>query len=154
MVDSNMLKIVIIKIGQQEFGILTDHIVDILFPRKVFPIPLAPKEIKGSINLRGKIVTDLDIKILLDIKESSNKKLGRCIIFDYKRDLFSFTVDEVGEVREISLDSLVKTPDNLGKLWKEVSLGIHPSLEEDELVVILDINKVIELSISKSSVET
>lgn len=154
MVDNNFLKIVIIKIGPQEFGIPTKHIVDVLLPQKIFPIPLSPKEIKGSINLRGKIVTDLDIKLLLNIKSSSeNKNLERCIILDCTKDLFSFTVDEIGEVREFSLDSLVRAPDNLDKLWKEVSLGIHPSLDEDDLVVILDINKLIELA-SKGALDS
>ncbi len=146
MVNSDLQKIVIIKLGNQEFGIPTQHIIDVLLPQKIFPIPLSPKEIKGSINVRGKIVTDLDIKLLLGINNTSkNNNLERCIILDCIKDTFSFTVDEVKEVREFSTDSLVKTPDNLGELWKKISLGIHPSLDEDDLVVILDINKLIEL---------
>lgn len=154
MIDSDLIKIVIIKLGKQEFGILTKHIVDVLLPQKIYPIPLSSKEIKGSINVRGKIVTDLDVKLLLGIKDSSeNKNLERCIIIDCTKDLFSFTVDEIGEVRELSKDYLVKTPDNLDELWKNISIGIHPSLDKDDLVVILDINKLIEL-ISKRNLDS
>ena len=136
-----LTKFITIKIGGQYFGIPVEHIVDILLPQKIYPTPLARKEIIGSINLRGRIVTALDMKILLDIPPSDAKGIGMCVVLEYDNELFSFQVDEVGSVNNFLLDSLIKTPDNLSKLWQDISFGIF-QIKED-LVIILDIEKTI-----------
>lgn len=155
MQNDESIKYVIVKIGHQKFGILVERIVDILLPQKIFPIPLAPLEITGSINLRGKIVTALDIRKLLDINESEGNSAKKCIIIEYKGELFSFVVDEVGEVNYFLAGPLIKNPDNLSELWQEVSLGICPILAEssakEELTVILNINKLLEYVVSLSN---
>lgn len=135
-------KFVTIKIDSQYFGIPVEHVVDILFSQKIYPIPLARKGIIGSVNLRGRVVTALDLRVFLDIKNSTDLQKGRCIVLEHNSELISFFVDEVGVVNNFSVDSLIKTPNTLSPLWQEVSLGIF-SIDE-ELVIILDINKIIE----------
>lgn len=54
-------------------------------------------------------------------------------------------VDEIGEVSSFTFGSLAKTPDNLSELWQKISLGIYSPADKDELVVVLDVNKLIEL---------
>lgn len=148
MKDNELIKFVIIKIGNQKFGIPVKHIIDVLLPQKIYPIPLAPKEILGSINLRGKIVTALNIQLLLGIKDSSN--FTKCIILEHGNELFSFMVDEIGEASSFTLGALVETPDNLGELWQEISLGIYSHADKDELMVVLDVDKLIELIFKKA----
>lgn len=135
-------KFVTIKIGSQYFGIPVEHVVDILLSQKVYPIPLARKEIIGSINLRGRVVTALDLRVFLDIKSSISLEKGKCIVLEHSGELVSFFVDEVGTVNNFSMDSLIKTPDTLSSRWQEISFGILAV--EKELVIILDINKIIE----------
>lgn len=129
-------------IGHQIFGISVEYIVDILFQQKINPIPLSRQEIIGSLNLRGRIVTALDIRTLLGISDKSSEK-NMCVVVDYSSELFSLMVDKVGDVVHIPADKLAKNPDNLNKLWQEISLGIFPM--ENELLVILDIAKVITM---------
>ena len=128
-------------IGHQIFGISVGYIVDILFQQKINPIPLSRQEIIGSLNLRGRIVTALDIRTLLGISDKTCSEKNMCVVVDCDSELFSLMVDKVGDVVHIPADKLVKNPDNLNKLWQEVSLGIFPM--EDDLLVILDIEKVI-----------
>lgn len=141
MTDNQLIKFVTIKIGQQEFGIPVEHVIDILSPQKIYPIPLTRKEIIGSLNLRGKIVTALDIRLLLDIKDPILNKQGKCLILEHANELFGFDVDKVGEINSFSSDLLIHTPNNLSPFWQEVSLGIYPL--ENELIVILDVSKLI-----------
>lgn len=136
-------KFATIRIDDQYFGIPVDNIIDILLPQKIYPIPLARKEIIGSINLRGRIVTTLDTRIFLDMKTISDVGKGRCIVLEHQGELFNFIVDEVGSVNNFSLDELIKTPENLSSRWQEISLGIFPV--KDELIIILDINKMMNL---------
>ncbi|MGB4191382.1 MAG: chemotaxis protein CheW [Rickettsiales bacterium] len=144
-----LTKFVSVKLGSQYFGIPVEHVVDILSPQKTYPIPLAKKEILGSINLRGRIVTALDLKYLLGIKIiSQNLKTQKCMVLELNGELFSFVVDEIGSVINFTLEALIKTPDTLSPLWQEISLGIFPI--EEELAILLDINKTIE-SLKNSS---
>lgn len=130
-------------IGHQIFGISVEYIVDILSQQKINPIPLSRQEIIGSLNLRGRIVTALDIRVLLGLNDQPHLEKKMCVVVDHGSELFSLMVDKVGDVVHIPTNKLAKNPDNLNKLWQEISLGIFPM--EDELVVILDITKVITI---------
>ena len=148
MTDTALIKFVVIKLGRQEFGIPVKHIIDVLPLQKIYPIPLAPKHIMGSINLRGKIVTALDIRLLLDIDDSTVPK--KCIILEHAGELFSFIVDEIGEINSFLEEDLVKTPDNLSESWQAASKGIYTHSDKDELVVILDLNAMIESMLKRA----
>ncbi|HJO73973.1 MAG TPA: chemotaxis protein CheW, partial [Rhodospirillales bacterium] len=54
-------------VGDQMFGIPVLRVQDILTPDTIAPIPLAPKEVRGSINLRGRIVTVVDVRVRLGL---------------------------------------------------------------------------------------
>ncbi len=132
-----------IKIGDQTFGISVDHVVDVLFPQKISSIPLTKPQIVGSLNLRGRIVTALDIRITLNIESKVNVDKNMCIVVEYDHELFSILVDKVGDVATVSVHDLIKNPDNLSKSWQEISLGIFPM--DNELVVILDLDKLMAM---------
>lgn len=130
-------------IGGQKFGISVDYVVDVLFPQKISSIPLASSQIVGSLNLRGRIVTALDIRVTLDIESKADVAKNMCIVVEYDHELFSILVDKVGDVATVSVHDLIKNPDNLSKSWQQVSLGIFPM--ENELVVILDLDKLMTM---------
>lgn len=146
-ITKELYQFVTIRIGDQNFGILVEHVVDILFPQKINPIPLARKEILGSLNLRGRIVTSIDIRMLLQIDKAFDANNNMCIVIEYGDELFSLVVDEVGEVITVNSSDLTNNPDNLSNLWQEISLGIF--LMKEELIVILDINKVMEMLVGQ-----
>jgi purine-binding chemotaxis protein CheW len=138
--DKETNQFVTMTIGNQIFAVSVDYIVDVLATQKINKIPLANKEIIGSLNLRGRIVTALDISILLDMDEKIDLEKNMCIVVEYDNELFSLIVDKVRDVVSIPKDLLMKNPDNLNHLWQEISLGIFPM--DKELVVVLDINKL------------
>lgn len=133
---------VTMRIGDQIFGISVNTVRDILAPQKVHPIPLARKEIIGSLNLRGRIITALDIRVLLDIDESFDIDKNMCVVVEHNQELYSLLVDSIGDVVSIFSDNLKKNPENLDEVWQDISLGIYP--EEGRLIVILDIGKILD----------
>lgn len=133
---------VTMRIGHQIFGISVNTVRDILAPQKVNPIPLARKEIIGSLNLRGRIITALDIRVLLDIDEPFDINKNMCVVVEHNQELYSLLVDSIGDVVSIFSDDLKKNPDNLDEIWQDISLGIYP--EEGRLIVILDIDKILD----------
>lgn len=141
--DADKEKYLIMRLNGQLFGILADSVEDVLLPQRISPVPLASAEIKGLLNLRGRIVTVIDIavKLALSSKEERSEKVIRNVVVEYKGDLYSFIVDEVSEVMGINGSKIASTPDNLSEAWKDVSKGVF-SLEK-ELMVILDIEKLL-----------
>ena len=134
---------IIVKIGDQIFGISVDYVVDVLAPKTITSVPLARKEVVGLLNLRGRIISALDIRVLLDIIDKTDIEQNMCVVIEYEHELYSLMVDEVGKVVSLNLDELVPTPDNLSKFWRDVSLGVV--LMNEDLLVILDINKIMNL---------
>ncbi|MFN7039039.1 MAG: chemotaxis protein CheW [Alphaproteobacteria bacterium] len=137
-----------LKIGDQHFGISVYAVRDILAPQKITSIPLAPVEVAGSLNLRGRIVTAINIKFILDI--DSNIELNKCmsIVVEYQGELYSLIVDSIGEVLTLSKKDFIHNPENFPSNLKDISLGIYPL--KDKLLIILDIEKLLQ-SIAKNN---
>ena len=140
---SELNDFVVMLIGHQYCGILVKYITDILLPQKINSIPLARKEIIGSINLRGRIVTALDMRKLLGINDPFDPATTRCVVLSHNNELFCLIVDKVQEVIPFSFNTLINNPDNFNELWHRISLGILPMKEE--LVVVLDIDEIMKL---------
>lgn len=134
---------VVMAIGEQYFGIPVEHITDILLPQKINIVPLARKEVVGVLNLRGRIVTALDMRKLLNIDDSFDPKKTRYVVLSYNNELFCLIVDKVKEVINFSSRALLSNPNNLSEIWHRISCGILPMKEE--LVVILDIDKLMKI---------
>ncbi len=132
---------VTMRIGHQIFGVSVSSVRDILAPQKVNPIPLARKEVIGSLNLRGRIITALDIRVLLNIHDSLDISKNMCVVIEHDQELYSLLVDSIGDVVSVFSEDLKKNPDNLSEVWQDISIGIYP--QEDRLIVILDIAKIL-----------
>jgi purine-binding chemotaxis protein CheW len=135
------------RVGSQVFGMSVERVQDILQPQKIANIPLAPPEVIGSLNLRGRIVTALNIRTLLGIESKYDIKKCMSIVVEFEDNLYSFIVDSVGDVLILSPSQFVANPENVGQMWQEVSLGVFP--REDELIVMLDVEKVFEAMTNK-----
>ncbi len=132
---------VTMRIDGQLFGIAVLNVQDVLRPLKITKIPLAPQEILGSINLRGKIVTVIDMRNRLGIAplDSGNKSMH--IVVDQAGEQYSFVVDSVGEVMNLPSDKFERNPANLSEKWQIVSLGVYRL--KDELLIVLDIKNIL-----------
>lgn len=139
--ESNLNKFITVKIAKQEFGILIPQVNNIIVAQEIYSLPLVKKEVMGVINLRGKIVTVLDIKLILGITNKVEAPT-KVLISESIGELFGFEVDEVGEVNDFYEYDLIKNLDNFSPSWQAISLGIYPKAKE--LIVILDIDKIIE----------
>ncbi len=126
-------------VADQLFGIPVLQIQDVLGEQKVTKVPLARPEIAGSLNLRGRIVTAINLRTYLGIeKQKDNKHMS--IVVEHGDDLYSLMVDRVGDVMALPAKNLEKNPGTLGANLREVSAGIYRL--EDQLLVILDVSSL------------
>jgi purine-binding chemotaxis protein CheW len=129
-------------IDGQMFGIPVLSVQDVLGEQRVTRVPLARPEIAGSLNLRGRIVTAINLRRRLDITDLPKGTKTMSVVVDHHGELYSFIVDSVGEVLSLSDEDFEKTPPTLDRIWREVSLGIYRL--KDHLLVILDISGMLD----------
>lgn len=131
------------QIEDQLFGIPVLNVQDILKPEKIASIPLAPPEIKGSINLRGRIVTVIDVRVRLGLAPGDAiDSMGVTVERDH--DLYTLLVDKIGDVMSLPVDSFDKAPDTLDAKWRHFAVNVVRL--ENRLLVVLDVEKMLDIS--------
>lgn len=128
---------VTIMLGSQLCGIDVLKVQDVLGPQKITPVPLAPVEVSGLLNLRGRIVTAIDLRRRLGLEERGEDDPGMSVVVEHNGELYSLTVDSVGEVLRFPVDSFERNPATLDTLWRRFSDGVY-RLEKGLLVVLND----------------
>ena len=133
-------------IGNQLFGIPALRVQDILTPDQIAPIPLAPKEVRGSINLRGRIVTVIDVRVRLSLPRRENAGNGKNmgVTVEQDNDLYTLLVDQIGDVIGLSPTLYEKNPGTLDPKWRDFSNGVYRL--EKQLLVVLDIDRLLDLN--------
>ena len=129
------------------FGIPVLTVQDVLGVQKITRIPLAPKEIAGSLNLRGRIVTAIDVRLRLDLQPRPPEEKAMSVVVDQGGELYSLMVDSVGEVLSLPSAKFERNPPTLDTKWREFSLGIY-RLEEN-LLVVLDVGRLLDFNRSE-----
>lgn len=147
--DSSTKEYVTFQIEGQLFGIHVMQVQDVLGPQELVRIPLAPREVAGALNLRGRIVTAIDVRMRLGLKAYEGEKPPMSIVVEHDGELYSLLVDKVGEVLKMKEDNFEQNPATLDAVWREVSVGIYRL--EEELLLIVDVDKLLDLDSLKAA---
>ena len=145
MAEAKTEEFVTFRIAGQLFGVPVLHVQDILRPEDIAFVPLAPPEVKGSINLRGRIVTVIDVRVRLGLPENEDKENSMGVTVEQQNELYTLLVDEIGEVLELEEKVREKVPNTLDQVWREFAVSIFKL--EKELILVLDIDKLLRSSI-------
>jgi len=128
----------------QLFGLRLERVRDVFVPRGLSKVPLAPPEVAGLLNLRGRIVTAIDLRRRLGLPPRADGAAPVAVGIEERGDLYGLIVDQVGDVLRLKRSSFEANPVNLDMRWSLVCAGVH-RLEHD-LMVVLDVDKVLDLS--------
>lgn len=128
----------------QLFGLRLERVRDVFVPRGLSQVPLAPPEVAGLLNLRGRIVTAIDLRCRLGLPPRADGGAPVAVGIEERGDLYGLIVDRVGDVLRLKRSSFEANPVNLDTRWSLVCAGVH-RLEHD-LMVVLDVDKVLDLS--------
>jgi purine-binding chemotaxis protein CheW len=118
------LELVTMTLAGHAFGVEVRHVHDVLGPQTITWVPLACDAIAGSINLRGRIVTVLDLGVVLQLGRSATRDRAMNVVVADDNDLYALLVDQVGDVLTVPGRTLEPLPPTLPFLWKEISDGI------------------------------
>jgi purine-binding chemotaxis protein CheW len=130
--------------GGQLFGLRLERVRDVFVPRGLSHVPLAPPEIAGVLNLRGRIVTAIDLRRRLGLPPREDGGAPVAVGIEECGELYGLIVDRVGDVLKLKRSSYEPNPVNLDRRWTKVCAGVHRL--DHGLMVVLDVDKVLDLS--------
>jgi purine-binding chemotaxis protein CheW len=130
-------------IADQLFGIPVLTVQDVLGPQNIARVPLAPKEVAGSLNLRGRIVTAIDVRPRLGLPmREGEKKAAMSVVVEHEGELYSLLVDSVGEVLSLNSRDYQRNPPTLDPRLRDFSDGIYRL--NGSLLVVLSVASLLD----------
>ena len=136
------IEYVTVMIDGQLFGLPIARVLDVFILERLTRVPLAPPQIVGVLNLRGRIVTAIDMRRRLGMSPSEKGEKRMAIGIEHHGESYGLLVDSVGEVLKVPAASRDANPVNLEPCLARVADGVHRL--DGRLMVILDISRVFE----------
>ncbi len=134
------LKILGLRVGDQLFGVRIDCVSDIMRREAETPVPWSGKKIAGVMNLRGHVVTIINLCASLGMNDSSQTRMS--IVIEYRDELYGFLCDSVTDILDLDPDDMAPVPLVLDERWQGLGEGIF-TLPGD-LMILLDTAKLVE----------
>ena len=131
------------------FGIEVKKVQEVLRHQVMTRVPLAPKLIGGLINLRGQIVTAIDLRLRLDLPERKTDELPMNVVARSEDGAVSLLVDEIGDVVEVSDDAFEQPPDTLRGESRELIRGVYKLPRQ--LLHVLQLEKMVQLRTAENA---
>ena len=133
-------------LADQLFGIDVMNVQEVVRQQEMTSVPLAPKDVVGLINLRGRIVTAIDLRARLEMEPREDGGESQNVIVHGTSDteVVSLVVDEIGDVLQVEGDIFEKVPDTLPPAFRELIIGAYKM--ETNLILLLDVDKTIAIS--------
>lgn len=140
--DNEAEAFVTFTIAGQLFGVPVTQVQDILTPDAVAPVPGGPAEVRGLINLRGRIVTVIDMRTRLSLPRSE-KKTGMCVTIECGGEPYTLWVDSVGDVIKLPRSLREANPATLDAVWRNVADAVYRT--DQGLLVALQIDRLMAI---------
>jgi purine-binding chemotaxis protein CheW len=140
-VGVNEEQLVTMIVDNQLFGIPILQVQDIVEASKITPVPLAPSAIAGVLNLRGRIVTVIDLRKLLGNDEEVPWDSQMGVTVEYKGDLYTLLVDAIGDVRTLPKRDFDSAPSTMEDKVRQICSGIFRL--RGNLLVVLDVSRIL-----------
>ncbi len=138
-----MTEYVTVTIGDHMFGLPIFRVQDVFVPDRLTRVPLAPPEVAGILNLRGRVVTAIDMRARLDLPARAAGAPVMAIGIEMKGESYGLLVDAVGEVMQLRNAACEAKPTNLDPRLSRVAAGIYRL--EGQLMVVLDVDRVLDI---------
>jgi purine-binding chemotaxis protein CheW len=136
--------LITLTVGRQLFGIPVLQVQDVLGGQRITRIPLGPPEVAGSLNLRGRIITAIDMRRRLRMAPGAADSTPMSVVVTHQHELYALLVDQVGEVASLSESTFERNPNTLQPHMREVSRGVHRM--DGSLLIVLDVERVLDFT--------
>jgi purine-binding chemotaxis protein CheW len=131
-------------IGGQLFGLPIARVQDVFMPDRLTQVPLSSADIAGILNLRGRIVTVIDMRCRLGVSKQQSEKHPMAIGIECRGESYGLLIDDIGEVMRLPDSMREVNPVNLDARLAQVSGGVFRL--DSQLLVILDVDRILQVS--------
>ena len=140
---SDMREYVTAIVAGEMMGLPILQVQDVFVPEGITHVPLAPTEIAGVINLRGRIVTLVDLRSRFGMAPRESDAPVMAIGVEAGRESFGLLIDSIGEVLQLADAEREPNPLHLDPRLARVSSGIHRL--DGRLLMVIDVDRVLEI---------
>jgi purine-binding chemotaxis protein CheW len=138
---SNEQMYVTFAVGERSFGVDALLVQEVLRTQPMTPVPLAPAEVTGLINLRGQIVTALDMRRRLGLDDRPEGAQPTNVVVCTDDGPVSLLVDEIGDVVVLDADAIEDLPETVDGTHRDLTVGVHKL--EERLLLVLDLERTV-----------
>jgi len=148
--NQELLQLVSFKIGNEEFGIDILKVQEIIRIMAITKVPNSPEFVEGVINLRGRVIPVLDLRVKLGMPSIDHNNSTRIVVVEINQTTVGFIVDAVSEVLRIPKSITEAPPAIVAGIKTEYITSIAKL--EDRLLIFLDLERVLTVK-EKESLE-
>jgi purine-binding chemotaxis protein CheW len=123
------------------FGVDVKHVQEVIRYQPMTRAPLAPRVVRGLINLRGQIVTAIDLRRRLELPERADEQRPMNIVVRAGDGVVSLLVDDIGEVVDVEDESFECPPETLQGVARQLIPGAYKLT--DRLLLVLDTERAV-----------
>ena len=143
-IDETVIEYVTVMLDGQLFGLPISRVQDVFMPDRLTRVPLASPEIAGVLNLRGRIVTAIDLRRRLGMPARTDGGAPMAVGIELRGESYGVLIDSVGEVMKLAEETREPNPVNLDARLARASAGVHRL--DGQLLVILDVDRVLDMA--------
>jgi purine-binding chemotaxis protein CheW len=132
-------------VADHYFGVPVMRVQDILTPDAIAIVPLGPPEVRGLINLRGRVVTVIDMRTRLSLNESEeqNKASRKCVTVENDGEFYTLLVDSIGDIIGLDEKDREPNPATIDPHWRGLADGVFRA--GARLLVALDVDQLLNI---------
>lgn len=140
--DSHFTEYVTFFSAGEFFGLPIECVQEVFRATQITRVPLAGPHIAGVLNLRGRIVTAIDMRSRLGLRPQGPGPAPMTIGIEWRSESFGLVVDELGEVLKLAASSCEPNPVNLDRRLAQVAAGVCRL--DGQLLIVLDVDRVLD----------
>jgi purine-binding chemotaxis protein CheW len=149
MASHHAKEFVTVGVGGQLFGLPVLLVRDVLGAQRLTPVPLARRDVAGVLNLRGRIVTAIDVRRRLGMPPREEGGALMNVVVDHQSELYCLIVDQLGEVLRLDDGAFEASPPTLNRDWREACDGVYRL--DGKLLAVLNVERLLESRMAEAA---
>jgi len=134
------------RVGGQWIAFPVSQVLEVITQQRLTPMPMAPAGVLGLINLRGRIISEVDVRSILGFEPGETDRPVHVVIVQSRHgEDVGLVVDQVGAVAAVDYACFEKIPDTLDLVWQQIGEGVLKF--DSHITVMLDVDRLLALSL-------